>query len=159
MKIKKEILWRLKSYPYGVEYNESIDEAREVCARMFDRARKSIKIISGTLNKEFYDSEPIIGSLKKAAQTGVNVEIMYGPGVAINGRQIFTLRDKGVKFYQLPQRPSRHLMSIDDKDARIEITHGPALELTNAVIYHNVRSLADMVGHTFKKLRKTAARI
>lgn len=156
MKIIDEILWRLKSYPYGIEHNYSMDETRNVCTRMFNRARKSIRIIAGTLHKDFYDSESISGSLERAAERGVAIEIMYGPGVTIEKHKISLLKDKGVKFFQLPQKPPRHLMSIDDKDVRVERSHEPAPEATNAIIYHDARSLAAVVGDIFEKLRNTA---
>jgi len=148
-----EVLHRI--YP-----NESMEKAIETCERFFRSAKKSIKIVSGRLNSEFYQSTKIVNALQQAVDKGVKVEIVCGPEIDEKSKEILRLIKEGkINLWQAGDYPKLHLSFVDERHIRLENYHHPFYgEETEAYIKYNAPDVARELQFEFEELKEGAAR-
>ncbi len=116
----------------GIYPNRSMESAIKVSSRyLYGKAEKSIKIVSGRLNSEFYNDSRIVSAFKKAIEKNVLIEIVCGPAVDPKTKEIIELSKKGfIKIFQLKSNdlPKTHFSIIDEKHLRLEMPHSPRAE-------------------------------
>lgn len=116
----------------GIYPNRSMESAIKVGSRyLYGKAEKSIKIVSGRLNSEFYNDSRIVGAFKKAIENKVLIEIVCGPAVDPETKEIIELAKKDfVKIFQLKTNniPRAHFSIVDEKHLRLEMPHSPRAE-------------------------------
>lgn len=146
-----------KFMSYGdYDFNATMEDTKGECRKFFRGAKKSIKIIGGDLNNDFYNDEGVIRALKEAQVNGVTIEVVHEPIKGANSKDgIFSIPK--IKIYHAKTRPEQHMMIIDNgKHVRIEQSHGKRAEITPAVIFHNAEIIADKANRTFQSLVKNS---
>ena len=118
---------------------------------MFQQAKKSIRIVGGDLNADFYSDPKVVSALEGRVAKNVSVEIAYHPSDKKHKRAAVFGVD-GVVFHELRQRPARHLMCVDGIHARIERTHEPGANRTPSVLLFNAKDVAKGIEAEFEKL-------
>jgi len=82
------------------------------CAKVFDRAKESIKIIIPTPNINFFWDKRVIGSLERALARGVVVSVAHCEN---DIGKIGILSVPGISVFKLKQSYERLLVSVDAK--------------------------------------------
>lgn len=111
---------------FGTTIFESTEGVISDNEKLFSQAKKSIRIVSGILNHEYYNDERIVDSLKKAIDGGVMVEIISGPKEIIDkeSKEILDLYKQGkITIWTLSSRPELHFSVVDEKHVRLENYH------------------------------------
>lgn len=127
------------------------DTIRE-SVHLYNKARKSIHIVAGSLDAPFYRDPQVIGALKEAAARGVAVFIIYDK-TKLKGEapQIELFSSFNVEL-----KPSasvkRHFTVIDGRHVRIEKRHEDEPPQTPAVICKDARLLAQEMDNRFEVL-------
>lgn len=138
---------------FDFKLNETPEDTKRECTRLFDKAEHSIKIIGGNLNNPFYKDTEVRTALSSAAKRGVTVEIVGSSPEATRGQApIKPLKIPKVKVVTLKQPAIRHMMSIDGKHARIEKKHAVGSAVTPAVICKNASFIARDIDSYFDSL-------
>lgn len=143
----------MKYFSLGCSANSDAADTRKQCVGIFNKARKSIKIIAGDIDAGFYKDNAVIESLKKAADRGVVVEIATDKEKVTKKESIFGI--KNVKVWKIGEPVVRHKMSIDGKITRIEQRHQKGSAMTPAIICRDVSILAQEMDRDFDRLAKT----
>jgi sugar-specific transcriptional regulator TrmB len=116
----------------GIYPNRSIEKAVKVCGNLYGNAKESIKIVSGRLNSKFYNAPRIVGAFEKALEKNVSIEIVCGPAIDPDTKEIIELSKKGfIKIFQLKSNnlPKAHFSIVDEKHLRLEMPHPAEAEL------------------------------
>ncbi len=100
---------------------------------LFPLAKKSIKILSGTLNPKLYRNSKVIDGLKSANDRGVKIEILFAypkdkePRKEVENlinQELAFLRDSGSLFVLPEADTGNHFIVIDRSHFRVEKVHG-----------------------------------
>ncbi len=119
----------------GIYPNRNMECTIKVCSNLYRNAKESIKIVSRRLNHKFYNDPRIVNVFRKASEKGVSVEIVCGPAVDPNTKELIELSEKGlIKIFQLKSNnlPRTHYSIVDEKHLRLEIPHSPTAKLGTA---------------------------
>ena len=120
----------------------SEDTVRESLG-LFNKAHKSINIVAGRLNSDFYNDKRTIASLNRAIRKGVSVNVAYAPSKDNDAHRIeFKKRFPKAHVRVAKKTPNRHWVCIDSKHLRIERTHAETATITPAVVCRNASVLA-----------------
>jgi len=121
----------------GIYPNKSMEYAIKICSNLYSNAKKSIRIVSGRLNSKFYNDPEIVNAFKKAIENNVLIEIVCGPAIDPDTKDIIELSKKGfvkifqLKFNNLPKAKT-HFSVVDEKHLRLEMPHSPTAKLGTA---------------------------
>jgi phosphatidylserine/phosphatidylglycerophosphate/cardiolipin synthase-like enzyme len=135
----------LRLFSFGLDVNKSDKSSIEACLKLFDQAEKSIIIVSGELNDEFYGDKRICKALRDAAKRGVTVKIACGPQVSskmLTATRELEKQYSNVEFYMLSARPEPHFMLIDGKTIRAQLGHVAGTQEHRAVIRYDSPEVA-----------------
>ena len=131
----------------------------EVCRRslidLVDKAKSSIKIVSGELNREFYSCDGFLKALKQASERGVVVKFIIGPNPNEESLKMLIAFKGCAHFYQLPQWPVFHFILVDNKHVRLEAPHAPGQKEREQYIIYNFKD-AEEIEERFDELEKLA---
>jgi len=136
----------------GIRTNYSFPERIAKGKELLGRANSSIKILSGTLNSEFYGNEEILKALRESK---AKVEIIHGPNVEeniISGLENLSPNGR-IKLYKLDTEPLGHFMVIDEKHVRVESDHLATEKEKKAFIKYNSLFLAQRLDEEFMALK------
>jgi len=141
--------------------NKNMDLAAELTKKLFKKAEKNIKIVSGCLIHEFYEDLGVAESLKEIAERNgngkkVDIEIISGPVVDKQSKKILELSKSGmVKLYKAMNYPEKHFIMVDDKHVRAEVSHSAEeISETKGYSLYNTIFLAKRLALEFEKLKK-----
>jgi len=150
---------RIAKSLFGFSYNERIASCKEESISLFSHAKKSIMIVSGILNHEFYNDQGVVTALKKAINNKVRVEIITGPEKDIDkeSKEILSLYEQGkIKIWSLPERLKLHFSVVDEKHVRLEYYHDDYKDESRAIIERDTIATADKQAREFIKLKQKA---
>lgn len=138
---------------FDCNLNQTQEDTRKESIELFNKSKRSIRIIAGNLDNPFYTNAEVRTALADAAKRGVCVEIAGFLPKATGGKAtIKPLKIPEVKVWTLRQPAIRHMMSIDGKHARIEQKHRPGAKMTPAIICKNASFLAQDIDSQFERL-------
>jgi len=142
---------------YGMDNNDGIERCIQNCEPLFRSARKSIRIVSGALNNKFYDDSRIINALKKAIENRVSIEIISGPEIDKESKEILELYEKGeVSIMQLEESPKLHFTVIDEKSVKLEDFHSSYETPSHARYERKGIVLPKLLLHDYTELKRQA---
>jgi phosphatidylserine/phosphatidylglycerophosphate/cardiolipin synthase-like enzyme len=148
------VVWK-ELFSFGVTFNRATRHGRSGIIRLANQARKSIHILSGELNKDFYSDGNMKEALVNAANRKVDVQIAFGPLVRKESirefKSLFGHYDN-VKLYQLNHRPERHYMIFDNETIRLQHVHPPNTEEPKAIIVEKSPLVAKTYDNVFEEL-------
>lgn len=120
---------------------------------LFNKAKKSIRIVAGRLDNPFYQDERTTRTLNKVISKGVTVDIAYYPSeLNKKYRSTFIKNVPNANLKSTNQKLSRHWVSVDGKHVRIERSHPEETINTPAFICNNAKILAEELDNKFDKL-------
>ena len=150
---------KLRVFTFGCTANDDNDDTRIASVRLFNGAKKAIKIIAGDITSEFYNDDLIISAFQNAINRGVSVEIAYDPH-RVKGEVSESAISKlsKVKIWKLEKVPDRHMVIIDGKHVRVEQPHDANAVKTPALVCRGAKLLAKDLDLEFASLSKTASK-
>jgi len=106
--------------------NDSLGSAIAETPKLIAKARRELKIVSGSLYPSFYNDERISRSLEAAVRRGVTVKVVCGPRADLSKVPALSdLRRQGlVEIRRLNTEPRPHFMVVDGgRHIRLEAPH------------------------------------
>jgi hypothetical protein len=149
-------MWR-GIFSFGVRFNRVTKHGRLVIVKFTHKAQRSIHILSGELNQDFYSDGDMKDALLDAATRNLDIQIAFGPLVHKESIEEFKNLFGGysnVKLYRLATRPERHYMIFDGDTIRLQHTHPPHSEEPRAIILEKTPSVANTFEYFFHELVK-----
>lgn len=122
---------------YFEEINSDLEIAREAIENLIQAAKRSIRILSGTLSPEIYFFPPVFKALQAAVERGVQVEVLLGEPdagwhlwratVDENALTLFSqwVGTGRVRLMKAFRRIAPHFIVVDSDHVRIEERHRP----------------------------------
>jgi hypothetical protein len=102
---------------YYISLDEKIDDKLDEIPKLFEHARKCIKIATD-FDKRFFDYPEVKRSIEAALLRGVKVRILC------EGDPPEWYRREGIEIKRVQKLP-HHMMVIDERHARVESPHEP----------------------------------
>ena len=122
-------------------------------AKLFNKAKSSIKIVSGDLPHGVYCSDYIIDAIKRVLKKEFIFEIVVGQKANKKCQQAFAAY--GDSVYVLEQWPAQHFAVVDGKHARLEEPHSQGEEKIIQYIIYNYKHAKELE-KKFDALREKA---
>ena len=158
MRIYQSILRRLT----GFANNDTLPDALKESKELFSKAQKSIHIVSGDLEAEFFEEPLVTEALRNVAtreKNPVSVQILFGPEPDPNTHTLFEMAQElpSVQLIRLPTRPGGHFVVVDGKHTRVEEFHEALSGKRKGYITTNTFFLGDRLETEFDILKSQAS--
>ncbi len=122
----------------------------KACAKVFDKAKESIKIIIPDTHINFFWDSQVIKALRRAVERGVAVKIAHCEMYNVGKIGIFSV--PGVEILKLRKSYERLLISVDAKHAIIGHSSREIRKIEVGIISSNVSLLAHEYDTIFDEL-------
>lgn len=122
-------------------------------ARLFEKARDHIRIVSGGFPFRVYCSERLQNALAQALDRGCTVEVIVGPNAEKECVKHWASR--GATVHMLDEWPKKHFAVADGTHARLEGAHDEGDEKREQYVVSRYKN-AGKLERDFAELRKRA---
>jgi len=125
----------------------------QACAKLFGKAKESIKVIIPDININFFWDDRLIKALKEAVARGVAVKVAHCE--TYNVGKIGILGVPGIEIFKLNKPHKRLVASVDAKHIVIERSKPRIRKIESGLILKNSILLAHEADATFDELTGT----
>lgn len=125
----------------------------QACAKVFGKAKESIKIIIPDIHVNFFWDDKIIDALKRAVARGVAVKVAHGEHYRVG--KIGILSVPGIDVLRLKKSYPRLAVSVDAKHAVIERAATEIRKIEVGIIVSHASLLAHEYDALFDELAET----
>lgn len=130
----------------------------ELSCKLFEGAKKSIRVVGGDLYHEFYNDDRVMEALKKVLSSNVKVEVICGPKIDEQDTTFIDLEKQSdsLTIDHLSYNPKRHFMIVDKRGVRLEEEHPIPLSKYDSIVasvYYDRPFLAFQLNRTFESLK------
>lgn len=126
-------------------------------SRLFDGARRTIKIVSGGFPSRLYCSRSLLAALDRAREErGCTVEAIVGAEADQECVEAWTSR--GIGVYKLDHWPKQHFAVVDATHARLEDLHSWDEEKRVQYVVHHYKNAAKLE-RKFEELKGQASSV
>jgi hypothetical protein len=156
--VAKVMLKVPKFLTFGLSCNNNAESGKQDAIRLIKNAKKSIMVLSGELNEGFYCNSAVQEAIEVALHKNVRIQLAFGP--VISDKCFAQLKGMvsdhpNLTLYQLPKRPVRHYMVIDQA-VRLQRVHPPGTQEHRAIIKENSPFVVAAFEDAFTDLIKKA---
>ena len=111
---------------FGYETYSGANELKGLFTRMFDEARKNIRLSEGEFSHHVFEEYGVIDALKRAVERGVKIELIGHQDPDPESKKLWQLVEEGkIDYYQTSVPEATHFAVIDYQHVLEEYPHLP----------------------------------